>query len=204
MKPWQFRYAYLPQTPLETRARMDFADQAMAWVVDDDPTIRNAMDAALDGYFLVRQAASGEAALEELIANHRAGRPEPDVVLLDIEMGACDGYQTCRGLREAGLGMPVIFVSSHDTLDERLLAFDAGGDEFIGKPFDPDVALLTAQRARVRYAETKRIAAETRLLRENSLRKRHEASEAEVLLQFFREAWSMPLRWDAGFAWDSG
>ncbi len=172
---------------------MDYAAQAVVWVVDDDLTIRNAMDVALGGSFLVRQAASGEDALGELIANHKAGRPEPDVVLLDIEMGAIDGYQTCRCLRGAGLGMPVIFVSSHDTLAERLSAFDAGGDEFISKPFDPDLVLLMVQRAVVRHAEAKRIVAENQLLQEKKeyLSGLHEVGNSDVLLRFLREAISV-------------
>lgn len=59
-----------------------------------------------------------------------------DVVLLDIEMPELDGYETCRRFRAQARGSetPVIFVSAHDRVPERVAAYEAGGDDFVTKP----------------------------------------------------------------------
>jgi DNA-binding response OmpR family regulator len=116
--------------------------QPTAWVVDDDATTRDLLAIALGDHFEIQQAASGEEILERLVRRPAPGQAAPSLVLLDIEMDTVDGYQTCQRLRKAGLDIPVLFISSHDTLEERLLAFDAGGDDFISKPFEPDVVLV--------------------------------------------------------------
>lgn len=159
-----------------------------AWVVDDDPTMRDILAIALGDHFDIQQAASGEETLEHLVRRPAPGQATPSLVLLDIEMDMLDGYQTCQRLRKAGLDIPVLFVSSHDTLEERLLAFDAGGDDFISKPFDPDVVLAKAQRAYARLEETRRIEAEKSLLQETTMRILHEVGETGVLLDFLRDA----------------
>lgn len=72
------------------------------------------------------EAASGHEALAYLEAHPE---PLPDVVFLDIEMPGIDGYETCRRMKamDAGRTIPVIFLSGHDDLNDRLQAFDAGG-----------------------------------------------------------------------------
>ena len=60
-----------------------------------------------------------------------------DAVLLDIEMLVVDGYETCRCLREAGqLDTPVIFISSHNEPEDRIQAYQSGGDHFLSKPIN--------------------------------------------------------------------
>ena len=88
-------------------------------IVDDDPIILLMLETNLKDDFEVQTAGSGEACLET-VPNFA-----PDLVLLDIEMPGIDGYETCRRLQEGrdGQPLPVIFVSSHDTLDERLTAY---------------------------------------------------------------------------------
>lgn len=104
-------------------------------VVDDEPFFFALIEASLaaEGHTLVHaaDARSGLAAL-------RAG--PFDLVLLDIELPDGDGYGFCRELRgdEALSALPVLFVSGHGSVAERLAAYDAGGDDFIVKPFDAD------------------------------------------------------------------
>ena len=85
---------------------------------------------------------------EDALANFDTFKP--DVVLLDIDMPGLNGYDTCRQLRArdnvAAADQPaVIFISSHDTLEERLHAYDCGGDDFINKPAIPDEVLRKVQ-----------------------------------------------------------
>lgn len=102
-------------------------------IVDDDPMAREVAVSCLGGGNMqIRELAdAGEliAALDEA---------EPDLILLDIEMPGMDGITACRTLRDAGYQTTqVMFVSAHNDLATRLTAYDAGGNDFIVKPYEP-------------------------------------------------------------------
>lgn len=101
------------------------------FVVDDDPVARLiAIDQLRRPDYELRELESGAALLA-------AAPDEPDLILLDIEMPGLDGIAACRALRQSGNDhAQVIFVSAHDDLDTRLAAYDAGGSDFIVKPYD--------------------------------------------------------------------
>ena len=105
-------------------------------IVDDEPVVARILDKILrkQGYE-ARTVDSGDdclAIMEEFA---------PGVILLDIEMpDGIDGYETCRRVRSRfdRADLTIIFLSGHDTLEERLQAYDAGGDDFVAKPFDAE------------------------------------------------------------------
>jgi CheY-like chemotaxis protein len=101
--------------------------------VDDDVSIRVLVKAVLERTIQanVEVAESAEAALE-LLAE---GSP-PDVLILDIMMPGIDGYELCKQLRldVRYHRVPIVFLSANnDSVLSR--ARDAGGDDFIPKPF---------------------------------------------------------------------
>lgn len=101
-------------------------------VVDDlDANVR-LLDAVLSprGY-RVLAASSGEAGLEML------AREDVDVVLLDILMPGIDGYEVCRRIRadERTAFLPVVMITASGA-QEKVLAIEAGADDFLPKPFD--------------------------------------------------------------------
>lgn len=116
-------------------------------IVDDDPVAAGMLGISLAtaGHEIV-EVNSGEEALARLA---EGGDPLPDIVFLDIEMGmGIDGYETCRRLKAGDArDLPVIFLSGHDELDDRLRAYDAGGDDFMAKPFVPDEVMRKAETA---------------------------------------------------------
>ena len=130
-------------------------------VVDDDPVVTGMLGMSLaDAGHTVSKANSGEDALAELarLADSDSSAL-PDVVFLDIEMGrGIDGYEICRRLRSSAAtgDLPVIFLSSHDALDDRLRAYDAGGSDFTAKPFVPAEVL---RKAAVAIRHKRRMAA---------------------------------------------
>ena len=65
-------------------------------------------------------------------------RNPPDLVLLDIMMPGIDGYEVCRRLRaaEATREMPVMFLSSLEDVQTRPAGFEAGGNDYLTKPFE--------------------------------------------------------------------
>ncbi|MBT1445080.1 response regulator [Shewanella sp. JM162201] len=109
------------------------SDKPGLLLVDDSPNeIRILMEILKDSYRLT-VATSGEQALEMLDA------ATPDLVLLDVVMEPMDGYQTCSLLKQKHPNLPVIFVSANTETDEILKGFSAGGQDYITKPFDPEI-----------------------------------------------------------------
>ncbi|TQV87246.1 response regulator transcription factor [Aliikangiella coralliicola] len=59
-----------------------------------------------------------------------------DLIILDVMMPGISGFEACQRLRENCSGIPVIFLTARDTLDDKLKGFDAGADDYLVKPFD--------------------------------------------------------------------
>jgi signal transduction histidine kinase/DNA-binding response OmpR family regulator len=87
--------------------------------------------------FLVRPASSGSLALRSV-----AVRP-PDLILLDVKMPQMDGYQVCRRLKtdELTRNIPVVFLSAMVDAGDKVKGFNAGGVDYIEKPFEPQEVL---------------------------------------------------------------
>ncbi len=104
-------------------------------LVDDEPGLRTAVKTYLeDEGFHVSTANDGEegwSAAQELL---------PDVVITDVMMPRCDGYGLLKRLRadERLGGTPVIFLTAKGMTADRIAGFQAGADDYIPKPFDPD------------------------------------------------------------------
>ena len=98
-------------------------------VVDDDPQIIRALRAGLgvQGYEVVT-ARNGETALD-LAAGSRV-----DLVVLDLELPGIDGVEVVGRLR-GWTQVPVLVLSAHEALDDRVRALDAGADDYVSKPF---------------------------------------------------------------------
>ena len=104
-------------------------------LVDDEPGLRSAVKAYLDDEgFDVTTANDGEQGwqvAQELL---------PDVVITDVMMPRCDGFGLLAKLRadERLGGTPVIFLTAKGMTADRIAGFQAGCDDYIPKPFDPD------------------------------------------------------------------
>ncbi len=103
-------------------------------VVEDDPETASVLSQLVDGQGwesrIATTAADAAAALESKV---------PDLVLLDVVLPDGDGRDICRAWRDAGISVPVLFVTGLTGPDEAIAAFEAGGDGFVSKPFHVDV-----------------------------------------------------------------
>ncbi len=107
------------------------SDKAKILIIDDDVFMREILEDILSDVYTVITAGSGEEGCE------KASAENPSLILLDVEMPGMDGYEVCRRLKQENDTAPVVFVSAHDKLEERLKGYEAGGSDYIVKPFDP-------------------------------------------------------------------
>ncbi|MDQ3588150.1 MAG: response regulator transcription factor [Actinomycetota bacterium] len=105
-------------------------DRPRVLVVDDDRSIRHALERALplEG-FLVQSAEDGPSALERLDGEH------PDLVVLDVVMPGLSGIEVTRRLRERGSRVPVCILSARDEVSDRVEGLRVGADDYLVKPF---------------------------------------------------------------------
>jgi two-component system response regulator MprA len=102
-------------------------------VVDDDASIRRMLERTFvaEGY-RVEGVADGGAALAAI------ERSVPDLVILDLGLPGMDGVEVCRRVRARGLATPILMLTARDAVADRVEGLDAGGDDYVVKPFDAD------------------------------------------------------------------
>lgn len=109
------------------------SDQPKILVVDDHPSSRMTAVALLsvEGYEVL-EAESGPIALKRVV------ECSPDLILLDVMMPGMDGYEVCRRLKEDEQTrlIPVVFITALNDKRSRIMGIEAGGDDFLSKPFD--------------------------------------------------------------------
>ena len=99
-------------------------------VVEDDEELRGLLGRGLrEEGFAVEAVASGAAALA------RVADDEPDLLVVDIGLPDSDGRDVCQAIRARGVQTPVLFLTAGDALVDRIAGFDAGGDDYLTKPF---------------------------------------------------------------------
>ena len=115
-------------------------------VVDDEPQIRRVLRAALtsQGYVII-DAKTGEEGLESVRKN------KPDLVLLDVNMPGLGGIEACREIRRSS-DAPIIMLTVRNAERDKVLALDAGADDYVVKPFGIEELLARIRSALRRYA----------------------------------------------------
>jgi two-component system response regulator MprA len=99
-------------------------------VVDDEPSVRSALQRALAlERYDVQLAEDGQQALDILAEG------VVDAIVLDVSMPRIDGLEVCRRLRAAGDRTPVLMLTARDAIDDRVEGLDAGADDYLVKPF---------------------------------------------------------------------
>ncbi len=108
--------------------------QVRILIVDDDPSSIEILSAILKQDYEIFFATDGARTLE------LAGEKEVDLILLDIIMPEMDGFEVCRRLKaeEATRDVPVIFISALSLPVDKVQAFNAGGVDYIAKPFQSE------------------------------------------------------------------
>jgi DNA-binding response OmpR family regulator len=116
-------------------------------VVDDEPRITNLLqgELELEGYTvsIANDGASGLIAVRST--------PPPDLLLLDWNLPDFSGLEICRRVRATGLATPILMLTAHDAIKDKVEALDSGADDYLIKPFSIE-ELLARLRALHRRA----------------------------------------------------
>ncbi len=106
-------------------------------IIEDEPSVREELAALLagEGYRPVTVTDFTEVSKQVIDVS-------PDLILLDLGLPGRDGFSLCAQLRKE-CEIPIIFVTSHDSVGEELQALSLGGDDYITKPYN--IPLLLAR-----------------------------------------------------------
>jgi two-component system alkaline phosphatase synthesis response regulator PhoP len=101
-------------------------------IVDDDADLRILLAAYLRriGYE-VEERESGAEAVEPATTQHF------DCFIFDVSMPGMTGIDLLRRVRARGIKTPAMFLTAHDSLEDKVAGFEAGADDYLGKPFSP-------------------------------------------------------------------
>lgn len=109
-------------------------------IIDDEElNVELLVDLLEDAGYLTIAANNGEQALQKFVA------AKPDLILLDVMMPVLDGYATAKQLRQLeteNSQTPILFLSAKASQEDQLKGYEAGGDDYITKPFDNDELLV--------------------------------------------------------------
>ena len=131
--------------------------------VDDNLVNLKLVSATLThaGYEVVT-AKSGPEALDIVT------RVGPDIIILDVMMPMMDGYEVCRRMRKnpAIAHLPIMMLTAHDSLEEKIKGFEAGADEYLTKPFQP-AELLARVKVQLRRVSVQMAVEQTEIQSRN-------------------------------------
>ncbi len=99
-------------------------------IVDDEPGMVGMMERYFSDSYEVVTAMTGEEAVQKAAGS-------PDLILLDINMPGMDGLTVCERIRKY-VTCPILFLTARVESSDKIRGFQAGGDDYIVKPFDLD------------------------------------------------------------------
>ena len=130
----------------ETDMEQKNEQSALILVVDDEPDIRRIIRILLEsGGYRVAEAQNGLAAVEYV-----RKQPGVDLVLMDIMMPGLDGVSASREIREC-CAAPILFLTAKTQEQDKLEAYQAGGDDYLAKPFSHAELMMKVESLLRRY-----------------------------------------------------
>ena len=134
-------------------------------IIDDDRFTQNVIRRSLCNDYETRTADNGAMGLKV------AGNWSPDIILLDVEMPGQNGYEVCDALKgnEQTAHIPVVFLSGHKSVRELMLGFEAGADDYLTKPFDPEVLNTKLSKITEHYSHKKSLASSAQLAEKTAM-----------------------------------
>jgi diguanylate cyclase (GGDEF)-like protein/PAS domain S-box-containing protein len=160
-------------------------------IVDDNPNNLSVLESILTAAgYEVRAAINGEVALKAI-----AVRP-PDLMLIDIMMPGMDGFEVCRRIMSNPKTeqIPVLFISALSDADDKIKAFEAGGVDYITKPFyEQEVLARVKTHLKLRVTQKELLEKNLELRSEIKARESAEKSLAENNLKLSQIIEGIPI-----------
>src|SRR5215217_4492091 len=100
-------------------------------IVEDEPKLAGFLKRGLE-----EQSWEVELAYDGQVGKKMASNYRFDVIILDVNLPLLNGYDLARQLRNDGLSTPILFLTALGTIDDKLDGFEAGGDDYLVKPFE--------------------------------------------------------------------
>ncbi|WP_044199429.1 response regulator [Dyadobacter tibetensis] len=100
-------------------------------VVEDEPKLAGFLKRGLE-----EQSWEVEVAYDGQLGKKIASSYKFDLIVLDVNLPILNGYDLAKQLRKDGLTTPILFLTALGTIDDKLDGFDAGGDDYLVKPFE--------------------------------------------------------------------
>ena len=133
-------------------------------IVEDDPKIAEHLQSYIEKYgYHVTKVIDFDHVIDNF--NEYA----PDLVLLDINLPSYDGYYWCRQIRKKSI-CPVIFISARIGEMDQVMALENGGDDFITKPFHPEIVMAKIRSQLRRAYGEYAVQAQERVLEKEGLK----------------------------------
>ena len=155
--------------------------------IDDDKLSQKIIKRTLEaGGFSYRVASDGKSGIAE--AKHST----PDIILLDVEMPGMNGYEVCERLREddATKDTPIVFLSSHSSIRERMQGYEVGADDYMVKPFEAEY-LIARITILLKYKEERQaLKDQYELARKTAMLAMSGTSELGIAMQFLEKSYS--------------
>ena len=153
-------------------------------LVNDDPSQYDWLRAGLSEEFNLSQVLSGVECLDQV------RQLKPDVILMEVNLSDLDGYKVCSQLKENNdfKSTPVIFLAHLKTAQERMKGFEAGGYDYISKPFEIDDLCVRIKAAAENKFFTDKLITESHDAMQTAMAAMRSSSELGVVMHFMRKS----------------
>ncbi|MFR7592676.1 MAG: response regulator transcription factor [Longibaculum sp.] len=99
-------------------------------MIDDDQDLNEVV-----GMYLIDKGMKFRSLCQPHLWKEEIAKKKPHLILLDVEMPGYNGFDLCQDMRNMGLSIPIIFLTSHSEEENRIQSFETGGNDFMAKPF---------------------------------------------------------------------
>lgn len=153
------------------------------FIVDDDPISRHVLKSFLkDSGYPVTEFGSGESILT-------TQQKLSGLVLMDVEMPGINGIETCRRLKDmVDNQIRFIFISAHDNMETRIKAYDAGGSDYICKPYSRAELIRKVKVAEEEFHRHQGIMLQAEVAQQAAFSAISSLGETGVLFDFLRKS----------------
>ena len=168
-------------------------DKKTLLIIDDSVSDIRILSAGLSQYAIL-MAKSGKQGIEVAL------KSSPDIILMDVEMPQMNGYEASKALKSHAdtQHIPIIFVSSHDTIEDIMQGYESGGCDYISKPVLAETLIPRIEVALSTQEKIQALTQQTNSLNKNSMDFISNIGEQGVIIDFLKKLYAIESFEDVG------